>query len=230
MSAGAPVVRAAGASKSYGKGTATTWALREISLAVGAGEFLAVMGRSGCGKTTLLNLLGGMDLPTSGQIWLAGAETSEMDDDALTALRRRSVGFVFQAFHLVPTLTVGENIAMPLLLASERVDSRVAAMAERVELRGKLDAFPYELSGGEKQRAAVARALIHKPALLIADEPTGNLDSQSAELVVALLSSLSRENGAAVVMASHSSEAAHHADQVMELQDGRVMHYSGAVL
>ncbi|MGH9481625.1 MAG: ABC transporter ATP-binding protein, partial [Terriglobales bacterium] len=174
------IVIAEAASKRYGGSVAATWALRGVCLAVGAGEFVAVTGRSGCGKTTLLNLLGAMDLPSSGRIVLRGRETNGLDDDGLTALRRTSVGFVFQAFHLLPTLSVRENIAMPLALAGLRADRRLAALAARLELAEKLDAFPHQLSGGEMQRVALARALIREPVLLLADEPTGNLDNQSA--------------------------------------------------
>ncbi|MGH9393286.1 MAG: ABC transporter ATP-binding protein [Terriglobales bacterium] len=187
-----------------------------------AGEFIALMGRSGCGKTTLLNLLGGMDLPSQGKIWLAGRDTAALSDDALTALRRSSVGFVFQAFHLLPTLSVSENIELPLLLGARRQggEARVAQMAEKVGLTAKLKSFPHELSGGEAQRVALARALIHQPALIIADEPTGNLDSQSAAMVLDLLARLSREQGAAVVMATHSAEAGARAQRILHLSDG----------
>jgi putative ABC transport system ATP-binding protein len=218
------VVRSERVGKRYGQDAASTLALREVSLAIAPGEFVALMGPSGCGKTTLLNLLGAMDLPTSGTVWLDGRNTSELDDNALTALRRQRVGFVFQAFHLLPTLTVVENIEMPLLLLRD-LDARaarIAALAERVGLGKKLRAFPGELSGGEMQRAAIARALIHRPRLVIADEPTGNLDSQSAARVLDLMAELSREAGAAVVMATHSRDAAAYASRVVHLRDGAI--------
>lgn len=217
------VVRADAVSKRYGSGSAATLAVRDASLQLGPGEFLALMGRSGCGKTTLLNLLGAMDLPTSGHVWLAGQDTSALSDNALTALRRRTVGFVFQAFHLLPTLTVAENIAIPLRLAGQPAGSRVHELAERLGIASRLDAYPHQLSGGEAQRAALARALIHRPALIIADEPTGNLDTQAAATVMDLLSRLSREQGAAVIMATHSPEAAARAARTLHMRDGELL-------
>ena len=225
MSKPAPVVRAEEVEKRYGSGENATIAVRGVSLSVAPGEFLALMGRSGGGKTTLLNLLGAMDLPTSGRVWLDGNDTTQLDDDALTVLRRRSVGFVFQAFHLLPTLSVRENIEIPLLLLHQRGErqQRVEALAARVELSSKLSSFPHQLSGGEMQRAAIARALVHHPGLVIADEPTGNLDTQSAAMVIELLAALSREAGTAVIMATHSHEAAAFADRIVELSDGALV-------
>jgi putative ABC transport system ATP-binding protein len=222
VGASAAIVRAEHAAKRYGEGEAATWALRDVSLAVAPGELVAITGRSGCGKSTLLHLLGGMDLPTQGVVWLLGQSTATLADDALTALRRRAVGFVFQAFHLLPTLSVRENIELPLVLARRAPGARAAELAAAVDLGGKLDRFPGELSGGEQQRVALARALIHDPALILADEPTGNLDSRAAEQVLGLLLRLSRERGAAVVMATHSAEAAGLADRVVSLADGGV--------
>ncbi|HET9785166.1 MAG TPA: ABC transporter ATP-binding protein [Terriglobales bacterium] len=218
----APVVRAEAVSKRYGSGSAATEALRSVTLAVAPGEFVAIMGRSGGGKTTLLNLLGGMDLPTAGAVYLDGHNTASLSDDALTLLRRRTLGFVFQAFHLLPTLTVAENIAIPLWLAGAPADTqgRVAVAARRVGLADKLSSFPNQLSGGEAQRVAVARALIHAPRLVLADEPTGNLDTSSAAIVIDLLHQLSREQGSAVVLVTHSAEAARHAHRTLHLGDG----------
>jgi len=217
----APVVRAEAVSKRYGAGAAATEALRSVTLAVTPGEFVAIMGRSGGGKTTLLNLLGGMDVPSSGAIYLDGHDTATLSDDALTLLRRRTLGFVFQAFHLLPTLTVAENLAVPLWLSSAGdVRERVAAAAARVGLTAKLPSFPNQLSGGEAQRVAVARALIHAPRLVLADEPTGNLDTTAAAVVIELLHQLSREQGSAVVLVTHSAEAARRADRTLHLGDG----------
>jgi putative ABC transport system ATP-binding protein len=218
-----PLVRAEAAGKKYGSGSGAVVALRAVSLAVAPGEFVALMGRSGCGKTTLLNLLGAMDTPTSGEIWLGGQRTTALADNALTALRRRSVGFVFQAFHLLPTLTVRENIEVPLLLAGMPLGERARELAERVELASKLEAFPHQLSGGEQQRAAIARALAHHPPLVIADEPTGNLDSHSAARIMELLAGLASEAGAAVIMATHSADAARSATRVIHISDGEVV-------
>ncbi|MGH9414367.1 MAG: ABC transporter ATP-binding protein [Terriglobales bacterium] len=219
----AAVVRADGVSKLYGQGAAVTLAVRDVSLSVMPGEFVALMGRSGCGKTTLLNLLAGMDLPSSGEVWLAGQATAALHDDALTALRRRSVGFVFQAFHLLPTLTVEENITVPLRLAGVAAGERVGELAERLGIAARLGAYPHEISGGEAQRTALARALIHRPALLVADEPTGNLDTQAAAVVMTLLAQLSREQGAAVIMATHAADAAAHAGRVLQMRDGAIV-------
>ncbi|MGH9416692.1 MAG: ABC transporter ATP-binding protein [Terriglobales bacterium] len=216
------IVSADRAGKRYGLGAAAAWALREASLDVAPGEWVALVGRSGSGKTTLLNLLGAMDLPSSGRVLLAGEDTAKLSDDRRTALRRRVVGFVFQAFHLLPTLTVRENIEVPLLLAGEPPRLRAVAIAREVGLEDKLGAFPYELSGGEMQRVALARALVHRPQLVLADEPTGNLDSSTAAAILGLLHQLVRERGAAVVMATHSQEAAGRASRVVELVDGRV--------
>lgn len=216
------VVSAERAGKRYGVGAAGAWALREASLDVAPGEWVALVGRSGSGKTTLLNLLGAMDLPSTGRVLLAGEDTARLSDDRRTALRRRAVGFVFQAFHLLPTLTVRENIEVPLLLAREAPGRRAEAIAREVGLEDKLRAFPYELSGGEMQRVALARALVHHPRLVLADEPTGNLDTATAAAILDLLHSLVRGRDAAVVMATHSQEAAARAGRVVELVDGRV--------
>lgn len=211
------VVEAQAVGKQYGSAVA----LREVSLAVAPGEFVALMGRSGCGKSTLLNLLGAMDLPTRGRVILAGQDTGALGDNALTGLRRRVVGFVFQAFHLLPTLTVQENIEMPLRLAgAPDASARARELAGAVEMDDRLHSFPRELSGGELQRVAIARALVHRPRLVLADEPTGNLDSQSAAVVLGLLAHLAREQGTAVVMATHSSEAAAIATRILRLRDG----------
>ncbi|MGH9476690.1 MAG: ABC transporter ATP-binding protein [Terriglobales bacterium] len=214
------VVSAEAAARRYGTGGAATLAVRGVTLAVAPGEFVALMGPSGCGKSTLLNLLGGMDLPTSGVIWLAGQDTSALADDGLTALRRRAVGFVFQAFHLLPTLTVEENIAVPLRLAGVAAGERVGELAATLGIAGRLRAWPHELSGGEAQRVALARALVHRPALVVADEPTGNLDTAAAAVVLELLGRVGPERGAAVVMATHSPEAAARAQRTLHMRDG----------
>jgi putative ABC transport system ATP-binding protein len=199
-------------------------AVDHISLEVGEREFVAIMGRSGSGKSTLLNLIAGIDRPSEGQIWIGDQELTALDDDALTRLRRDRLGIVFQFFNLLTTLDVRENVALPLLL--ERVREREAferadALIEAVGLTSRARARPATLSGGEMQRAAIARALIHRPALLLADEPTGNLDSRSAAAVLALIRHLSAEAGAAVILVTHSAEAAAIADRVLEMSDGR---------
>lgn len=198
-------------------------ALRGVSLELRAGEITALLGRSGCGKTTLLNLCGAMDFPTSGIIQVAGLVTTGLGDAQLTRLRREKIGFVFQFFQLLPTLTAIENVELPLLLAGAR-NSRQTAR-ERLEWVGlpeKADSLPWQLSGGQMQRVAIARALAHTPAILIADEPTGNLDTASGEIVLQLIRRAAREFGAAVAIATHSAEAAAIADIRIRMRDGLI--------
>ena len=198
-------------------------ALSDVSLEVQQGEFVALVGRSGCGKSTLLHLAGAMDFPTSGQVMLEGIVTSSLNEAGLTRLRREKVGFVFQSFQLLPALSVIENVELPLMLAGAG-GARNAAL-ERLEwvgLESYASRMPYQLSGGEMQRVAIARALVHSPRLLLADEPTGNLDSATSELVLDLIRRIARENGATVLMATHSVEAAGSADMIVRLRDGRV--------
>lgn len=198
-------------------------ALDGVSLEADAGEFLALVGRSGCGKTTLLNLAGAMDFPTSGRVILDGVETSGLGDAGLTRLRREKVGFVFQSFQLLPTLSVVENVELPLLLAG-RKGAREAALERlrHVELEPLAARMPYQLSGGQAQRVAIARALIGSPALLLADEPTGNLDTATGDAILALLRRIAGERRTAILMATHSAEAAAIADCVVRMRDGRV--------
>ncbi len=198
-------------------------ALRDVSLEFHSGEFAALVGRSGCGKSTLLNLAGAMDFPTSGTVWLDGVSTSTLSDAALTRVRREKVGFVFQSFQLLPTLSVIENVELPLMLAG-RAKSRADA-AERlrwVEMDSYADRMPYQLSGGQMQRVAIARALANSPSILLADEPTGNLDTTTSEVILALLRRIADELETTVLMATHSLEAIGKADTIVRLQDGRV--------
>jgi ABC-type lipoprotein export system ATPase subunit len=198
-------------------------ALDDISLEVERGEFVALVGRSGCGKSTLLNLSGAMDFPTSGSVKLDGAETSALKDAGLTRLRREKVGFIFQSFQLLHTLTVSENVELPLLLAG-RPDARAAANERLgwVELEGLGNRYPHQLSGGQMQRVGIARALVQSPAILLADEPTGNLDTATGNVILGLLKRLTRELHTATVMATHSAEAASLADTVVRLRDGKI--------
>ena len=212
-----------GVSKTYRNGGQPVEVLHDISFAAEKGRMVAFLGRSGCGKTTLLNLAGAMDFPSSGEVLINGRATSSLSDAELTALRRKRVGFVFQFFQLLPTLTVQENVELPLLLA------RAAASGERareclrwVELEDKASSLPYQLSGGQMQRVAIARALAPAPELLIADEPTGNLDTASGDQVLKLLRGAATEFGATVLMATHSAEAAAIADSRVLLRDGRI--------
>lgn len=200
-------------------------AVRGVSLTLGPGDFVAVMGPSGCGKSTLLHLCGAMDRPSSGQIAVEGAQMADLNEYQLTCLRRARIGFVFQFFNLLPTLTVWENIGLPLMLAGAKganVDTRARYLAERVGLQDRLRHYPQQLSGGEMQRAAIARAIIHNPALLIADEPTGNLDSENGALILKLLSELNAEAGITMLLATHSAEIAAMAHRVLKMRDGLI--------
>jgi ABC-type lipoprotein export system ATPase subunit len=194
-----------------------------VSLEIPAGAFVALVGRSGCGKSTLLNLAGAMDFPTSGDVRLDGVATSSLDDAGLTRMRREKVGFIFQSFQLLPTLSVVENVELPLLLAGKS-NAREAAneRLEWVELGDLGKRMPHQLSGGQMQRVAIARALVHEPKLLLADEPTGNLDSTTGDLILALLRRISTEQNTAVLMATHSAEAAALADALVKMRDGGI--------
>jgi putative ABC transport system ATP-binding protein len=210
-------------SKSFSGPRAKT-VLRDISFELEAGDYVAVMGESGIGKSTLLNLLAGLDRPDSGEVLLDGVVLSALDDDEATRIRRENMGFVFQAFHILPYLTVAQNIALPLVLnriGNKLMDKRVAAMLDAVKLGDRGDSLPRELSGGETQRVAIARALVHKPRLIFADEPTGNLDPDSAGEVLALLRECVKGEGAAGILVTHSQAAAKTADRTYVLtQDG----------
>jgi len=198
-------------------------ALDGVSLEVAAGEFVALVGRSGCGKSTLLNLAGAMDFPTAGEVLLDGVSTNSRDDVAVTKLRREKVGFVFQSFQLINTLSVVENVELPLLLAGTPNARQVAiARLASVELDGLEHRMPHQLSGGQMQRVAIARALAHQPKILLADEPTGNLDTTTGAVILDLLKRLTREQQTATLMATHSAEAAAIADTVIELRDGKI--------
>ncbi len=198
-------------------------ALDGVSLEVSPGEFVALVGRSGCGKSTLLNLAGAMDFPTTGEVFLDAVSTNSRDDAILTKLRREKVGFVFQSFQLINTLSVVENVELPLLLAATP-DARQIAIARlaSVELAGLEHRMPHQLSGGQMQRVAIARALVNKPKILLADEPTGNLDTTTGAVILDLLKRLTREQQTATLMATHSAEAAAIADTVIELRDGKI--------
>ena len=199
-------------------------ALNDVTLAVRPGEFVALVGRSGCGKSTLLNLAGAMDFPTSGQVLLDGVATSELTDNGLTRLRREKVGFIFQSFQLLNTLTVLENVELPLLLAGESATrQRAQKQLELVELGDLGHRMPHQLSGGQMQRVAIARAMVHGPKLLLADEPTGNLDTVTGNLILALLRRIADEHQAAILMATHSTESAAVTDQIVKMRDGQIL-------
>jgi putative ABC transport system ATP-binding protein len=218
-----PILSLQNVTKHYLSDGQTVRALDDVSLDAVRGEFVALVGRSGCGKSTLLNLAGAMDFPTSGKVLVDGVDTSSLRDAELTRLRREKIGFIFQSFQLLHTLTVFENVELPLLLAG-RQNVRAAA-AERlawVELQGLGDRYPHQLSGGQMQRVGIARALVHDPSLLLADEPTGNLDTVTGNAVLEILLRLTREHNTATIMATHSAEAAALADVVVRLRDGKI--------
>jgi len=218
-----PILSLQDVSKDYLTDGQRVHALKGLSLDVERGEFVALVGRSGCGKSTLLNLAGAMDFPTSGKVLLDGVSTSSLKDSGLTQLRRERVGFVFQSFQLLQTLTVFENVELPLLLAGK--SSPRESARERlawVELEDLGDRYPHQLSGGQMQRVAIARALIHSPSVLLADEPTGNLDTITGNVILELLRRLTWEQNTATVMATHSPEAASLANTLVRLRDGKI--------
>jgi putative ABC transport system ATP-binding protein len=211
--------------KVYLQGTREVAALDGVTLRIARGGFTCLMGPSGSGKSTFLHLAGGLDLPTSGDVLVEDVSTPSRDDNALTLLRRRRLGFVFQFFNLIPSLTVAENVALPLLLEGGRpdeIDRRVAPLLDRVGLTGRRGHSPAELSGGEMQRTAVARALVSDPAIVLADEPTGNLDRATGQGILELLHAVAKEDGRTVVVVTHDPSAARFADRVVRLRDGRV--------
>jgi putative ABC transport system ATP-binding protein len=218
------VIELAGARKTYRTGSIEFEALRGVDLAIGAGEYVAIMGPSGSGKSTLMNIVGCLDVLTAGEYRLAGEDVGELDEVELADVRNRRLGFVFQQFHLLPSLTAWRNVELPLVYgrvpAAERKERAVAAL-ERVGLGDKLDNRPGELSGGQQQRVAVARALVGEPALILADEPTGNLDSRSTEDVLALFDELHAQ-GRTIVLITHELEVAEHARRIVFVRDGLI--------
>ncbi len=222
-----PILSLQNVTKSYFADGQPVRALDNLSLEVSRGEFVVIVGRSGCGKSTLLSLAGAMDFPTSGQVLVDGVATSSLKDDALTQLRREKIGFIFQSFQLIHTLTVFENVELPLLLAGKKNARDVAR--ERltwVELDDLGERFPHQLSGGQMQRVAIARALVQSPSVLLADEPTGNLDSAASNVILGLLQRLTREQNTATLMATHSVEAAALANVEVRLRDGQIAEVS----
>ena len=226
-----PPVEARDVRKVYRSASGDALALDGISFALARGEMVALVGPSGCGKTTLLNLIGCVDLPTSGDIRIEGRSTSDLDDDALTLLRRDRIGTIFQFFNLLPALTVAQNVALPLVLQHvppAELDARVAGALELVGMAKRAAAFPAELSGGQQQRVAIARAVVHRPTIVLADEPTGNLDTRSGGIVLDLLRRLA-DAGQTVLMATHNLEAAQRCDRTLPMQDGKWLYsYAGS--
>lgn len=216
--------------KFYQQGENEITALAGVSLAIPQGSFAAVMGPSGSGKSTLLHLIGGLDRPTSGELLVDGRLIGQMADDQVTLFRRNKIGFVFQFFNLLPTLTAMENVALPFVLdgrAKSEADGRAALLLAKVGLDKRKDHLPEELSGGEIQRVAIARALSFNPPLLLADEPTGNLDSKNGTAILDLLRQINRDDGCTIVMVTHSEEAANYANRKIYLRDGRVERVEG---
>jgi len=221
-----PAVELRQLSKTYREGEAERVVLRDVSLTLAAGEIVVLVGRSGSGKSTLLNLIAGIDRPTAGSVAVNGTDLTALDEQARTRFRRRHIGFVFQFFNLIPILTVEENLLLPLDLngrADDKGVARARALLERVGLAGRGDSFPERLSGGEQQRVAIARALIHEPDVILADEPTGNLDADTAADVLDLLDKLAREAGRTVLMATHSREVIGVADRIFTIERGALV-------
>ena len=218
-----PVVAGQDLTKRYGEGDAAVDALRGVSLEIQPGSFTAIMGPSGSGKSTLMHVLAGLDRPSGGTVTIADTEIGKLDDGDLTRLRRDKIGFVFQAFNLVPVLTAEENVRLPLTLAGRGDNGRVDQLLEAVALADRRTHRPSELSGGQQQRVAVARALASEPAVIFADEPTGNLDSTTSQEILALLRRAVDEFGQAVVMVTHDAVAASVADRVIFLDDGHIV-------
>ena len=209
--------------KAFRRGSETIAAVDGVTLSVAAGEFLAIVGPSGSGKTTLLNLIGCIDKPDAGHVFVDGAETGTLGERALTKIRGQKIGFIFQQFFLLPTLTVRENVTLPAVFSGNgHPDSHVHALLQRVGLTGRAEHLPSQLSGGEMQRVAIARALLNNPKIVIADEPTGNLDSYNAEAILAIFRELNR-GGFTVVMVTHNHELASEAGRIVTMRDGRIV-------
>lgn len=220
-----PPVRTQALCRTYPHGTRPVEALRGVDLEVPPGEALAIMGPSGSGKSTLLNLIGCLDIPTAGEIWIEGTPLSSLDDDARTLLRRRRIGMIFQFYNLLPSLTALENAALPLLLdgrAEKEAFARAATLLEQLGLRDRLDHLPDELSGGEMQRVAIGRALGPEPAVILADEPTGNLDSETGREVLDLLMETIHAGGHTLVVVTHDARVAEYADRLVHMRDGLI--------
>ena len=210
--------------KIYGSGDTEVRALDGVNLSVENGEFLAIVGTSGSGKSTLLHMLGGLDRPTSGSVTVDGKDIFQLKDEELTIFRRRKIGFVFQSYNLVPVLNVYENIVLPIQLDGRNVDEGfIEKIVKTLGLDGRLDAFPNQLSGGQQQRVAIARALAAAPAIILADEPTGNLDSKTSQDVLSLLKVTSQKFSQTIVMITHNEEIAQLADRIIRIEDGRIV-------
>jgi len=216
------ILTGTGLSKKYGD----LAVVKDVSLSINKGEFVCLVGKSGCGKTTLLSLLSGLERPTAGQVMLDGKEITTATEDDLALFRRENVGFIFQSFNLIPTLSAWENVALPLFpvkMASEERKKRATELLEKMEMGHRMDHLPSALSGGEKQRVAIARALINHPKVLFADEPTGNLDSSTGDAIMEILNRLHTQEGVAILMVTHEVELAKTADRLIRMHDGEVI-------
>jgi putative ABC transport system ATP-binding protein len=221
-----PFIRLENLSKSYQEGEHTRVVLRDVNATFAKGEFVAILGKSGTGKSTLLNLISGIDRADGGAVWLNGQDLTALDEGQRTLFRRHNIGFVFQFFNLTPTLTVWENIVLPLELKGStngEVRRRMESLLDAVGLLDRQQTFPDRLSGGEQQRVAIARALVHDPLLVLADEPTGNIDEETGQQVLALLDRLTRQAGKNLILVTHSPDAAAYADRVLYLRDGQLV-------
>ena len=224
-----PIIRVRGVEKSYGEGKARQSVLRSVSLDVAAGEMVAIVGQSGSGKSTLLNIIGGLDLADAGEVFVEGRDYAQLDDAALSRLRNEQIGFVFQQFHLLDHLTVVENVALPSFFAGGRggAEARALEALGRVGLRELGDRRPSSLSGGQKQRVAIARALFHRPRILLCDEPTGNLDSETGRDVVGFFQSLNRDEGVTMLIVTHEERVSQAAQRVVRIADGKIVAQEG---
>ena len=210
-------------SKTYGSGEASVKALKKVSFSVPKGEYVAIVGESGSGKSTLLNMIGALDTPTSGKVVISGKEIFSMNDRKLTIFRRRNIGFIFQAFNLIPELTVEQNIVFPMLLDYQEPDRKyLEELLSVLNLKERRNHLPSQLSGGQQQRVAIGRALFTRPALILADEPTGNLDSQNTSEVIALLKEASKKYEQTIIMITHSRSIAQTADRILQVSDGEL--------
>ncbi|MCT8125258.1 ABC transporter ATP-binding protein [Alishewanella sp. BS5-314] len=223
------MIQASALSKVFGSGDTQVQALRDVSLQIAENEFVAIMGSSGSGKSTLMNILGCLDTPSSGSYQLAGADVSQLDDAALSAMRNQHIGFIFQSFHLLPRLSAAENVALPLRYTAtpaEQALQRAETLLQQVGLGHRMHHKPAEMSGGQRQRVAIARALINNPKVIFADEPTGNLDSKTSVEIMQLLTELHRQ-GNTVVMVTHEDDIAAYAQRVIRMRDGQILEDSG---
>lgn len=210
--------------KTYGEGDTLVKALDNVSFSVEQGEFIAIVGPSGSGKSTLLHILGGVDVPTSGEVIINGTKISDLDETALAIFRRRQIGLIYQFYNLIPILTVEENLTLPLLLDGKKPDQKqIEMLVKKLGLENRLKHLPNELSGGQQQRVSIGRALLNSPALLLADEPTGNLDSENSKEIIKLLRQFNKENKQTVIIITHDERIALSADRVIEINDGKIL-------